>query len=142
MALKDIKAKIGATKRMHTVTRAMEAVSAVKMRKTQASALAGRAYARSALSILTRLAGTDEVKKHPLAQVREVKKIALVVMTSDKGLAGALNSGALKQASAAVADYAKENVVVYAYGKKGEEHFRRRGYQIAQAISRMMCRFP
>jgi F-type H+-transporting ATPase subunit gamma len=134
MALKDIKAKIGATKRMHTVTRAMEAVSAVKMRKTQASALAGRAYARSALSILTRLAGTDEVKKHPLAQVREVKKIALVVMTSDKGLAGALNSGALKQASAAVADYAKENVVVYAYGKKGEEHFRRRGYQIAQAI--------
>ena len=134
MALKDIKAKIGATKRMHTVTRAMEAVSAVKMRKTQASALSGRSYARSALAILTRIAGTDAVKKHPLAHSREVKKVALVVMTSDKGLAGALNSGVLKQATAAVADYAKEQVVVYAYGRKGEDFFTNRGYAVARAF--------
>lgn len=134
MALKDIKAKIGATKRMHTVTRAMEAVSAVKMRKTQAAALSGRSYARAALAILTRLAGSEAVKKHPLAQARDVKKIALVVMTSDKGLAGALNSGALKQASKAVAEYTKEQVVVYAYGRKGEEFFTNRGYTIAQAF--------
>lgn len=134
MALKDIKAKIGATKRMNTVTRAMEAVSAVKMRKTQASALSGRSYARAALSILTRIAGTDAVKKHPLAMDREVKKVALVVMTSDKGLAGALNSGVLKKASAAIAEYQKEQVVVYAYGRKGEEFFANRGYVIAEAI--------
>ncbi len=65
MALKDIKAKIGATKRMNTVTRAMEAVSAVKMRKTQASAFAGRPYARAALSILARLSGSHDVASHP-----------------------------------------------------------------------------
>ncbi|KND50860.1 MAG: ATP synthase F1, gamma subunit [Parcubacteria bacterium C7867-007] len=133
MALKDIKAKIGATKRMHTVTRAMEAVSAVKMRKTQASALSGRSYARAAVAILTRIAGTEEVKKHPLAQDREVKKIALVVMTSDKGLAGALNSGVLKQAALAIKEYRTDQVIVYAYGRKGEDYFTNRGYVVAKA---------
>src|SRR5262245_30642676 len=131
MALKDIKAKIAATKRMNTVTRAMEAVSAVKMRKTQAAALSGRPYARAALSILARLSGTGEVARHVLGQVREVKKTALVIMTSDKGLAGALNSGVLKAAAAIVEGKDKDTFVVYAYGKKGYEFFSRRGYTIA-----------
>jgi F-type H+-transporting ATPase subunit gamma len=74
MALKDIKLKILATKRMNKVTRAMEAVSAVKMRKTQNAAFEGRAYARAALSILTRLSGTENVKRHPLAEKREGKQ--------------------------------------------------------------------
>lgn len=134
MALKDIKAKIGATKRMNTVTRAMEAVSAVKMRKTQGSAFAGRPYARAALAILARLSGSGNALRHPLTNVREVKKLGLVVMTSDKGLAGALNSGVIKRAAEAVAPYAVEDVTVYAYGKKGEEYFARRGYTIAKAF--------
>lgn len=134
MALKDIKAKIQATKRMHTVTRAMEAVSAVKMRKTQESAFTGRPYARAALAILARLSGSSDVLKHPLASERPVKRIALVVITSDKGLAGALNSGVLKAAVSAIGELPQDAVTVYAYGKKGEEFFRRRGYQIAAAF--------
>lgn len=133
MALKDIKAKIGATKRMNTVTRAMEAVSAVKMRKTQASAFAGRPYARAALSILARLSGSSDIGRHPLASIREVKRVALVILTSDKGLAGSLNSGVIKGAATAVAPYAKDVVTVFAYGRKGEEFFARRGYTIAKA---------
>lgn len=134
MALKDIKTKIQATDRTHKVTRAMEAVSAVKMRKTQEAALSGRSYARAALSILTRLTGTEEVKRHPLAQHREGRKLALVIITSDKGLAGALNSGVLKRASEALNGRDKEDVTVYAYGKKGEEYFARRGFTIAQSF--------
>ncbi len=130
MALKDIKAKIAATKRMNTVTRAMEAVSAVKMRKTQAAAFSGRPYARAALSILARLSGTSDVARHPLATKRDVKKSALVVMTSDKGLAGALNSGVLKSAAQFVEGKEKDTVVIYAYGKKGYEYFSRRGYEV------------
>ena len=132
MALKDIKAKIQATHRMHTVTRAMEAVSAVKMRKTQQSALAGRPYARAALAILTRLSGAGDVSRHPLGLHREVKKIALVLITSDKGLAGSLNSGVIKRAVEVVAPYEKSAVTIFAYGKKGQEFFARRGYTIAQ----------
>lgn len=145
MALKDIKTKIAATHRTHKVTRAMEAVSAVKMRKTQAAALAGRPYARAALSILARLSGSTDLKNHPLMKVRTYdaltsneghrmsRKIALVILTSDKGLAGALNSGVLKAAIEAIAPYASTAVTVYAYGKKGEEYFARRGYHIARA---------
>jgi F-type H+-transporting ATPase subunit gamma len=133
MALKDIKAKIQATKRMHTVTRAMEAVSAVKMRKTQESAFAGRAYARAALSILARLSGSSDVQRHPLTTVREVKKTALIVITSDKGLAGGLNSGVIKAALRAVEGRAIESLAVFAYGRKGEEFFARREYTIAKS---------
>lgn len=132
MALKDIKAKIAATKRMNTVTRAMEAVSAVKMRKTQSSAMAGRPYARAALSILARLSGSSHVANHPLSTAREVKRIALVVMTSDKGLAGSLNSGVIKAAMQVASAHAKDAVTVFAYGRKGEEFFARR-YAIKKA---------
>jgi F-type H+-transporting ATPase subunit gamma len=142
MALKDIKTKIKATERMHKVTRAMEAVSAVKMRKTQAAALEGRAYARAALSLLTRLAGTRHVKEHVLGQEREGSKLALVVITSDKGLAGALNSGVLKRAVEAIEDRAIEDVTVFAYGKKGQEFFSRRGYTVARAIENKQDEIP
>lgn len=142
MALKDIKTKIKATERMHKVTRAMEAVSAVKMRKTQAAALEGRAYARAALALLTRLAGTRHVKEHPLGQPREGSKLALVVITSDKGLAGALNSGVLKRAVEALEGRAMEDVTVFAYGKKGQEFFARRGYTVARAVENKQDEIP
>ncbi|MES2931115.1 MAG: ATP synthase F1 subunit gamma [Patescibacteria group bacterium] len=142
MALKDIKTKIKATERMHKVTRAMEAVSAVKMRKTQAAALDGRAYARAALSLLTRLAGTRHVKEHPLGQDREGSKLALVVITSDKGLAGALNSGVLKRAVEAIEGRKIEDVTIYAYGKKGQEFFNRRGYTIARSVENKQDEIP
>lgn len=134
MSLKDIKTKIKATERTHKVTRAMEAVSAVKMRKTQGVALSGRSYARAALAILARLSGSSDALRHPLTEVRAVKKMALVVITSDKGLAGALNSGVLKAAAQAVVPYAVEAVTVYAYGRKGLEYFTRRDYTIAKSI--------
>lgn len=142
MALKDIKNKIKATERMHKVTRAMEAVSAVKMRKTQNAALAGRSYARAAISILARLSGSEHVARHPLGTVREVKKIALLIMTSDKGLAGSLNSSVLKKAAETVAAYAVEDVTVFAYGKKGEDFFARRGYAIKQAFENKLDEIP
>ncbi len=142
MALKDIKTKIKATERMHKVTRAMEAVSAVKMRKTQAAALEGRAYARAALAVLTRLAGTNHVKEHPLGTDREGTKLALVVITSDKGLAGALNSGVLKRAVEALEGRSIEDVVIYAYGKKAESFFSRRGYTVARAVENKQDEIP
>ena len=136
MALKDVKAKIQATNRTHKVTRAMEAVSAVKMRKTQQTALKGRAYARAALSILARLSGSRSFTRHPLFRAKaEVKKLALVVITSDKGLAGSLNSGVIKAAAEAIKDRPQDSVVVYAYGRKGEEYFSRRGYRMEKVFS-------
>jgi F-type H+-transporting ATPase subunit gamma len=142
MALKDIKAKIQATKRMNTVTRAMEAVSAVKMRKTQSQAFSGRAYARAALSILSRLSGTRELAGHALALPGKGTRLALVVITSDKGLAGGLNASVLKQALAKAKEYPLEMVEVYAYGKKGEDFFRNRGYGIIESFENKLDVVP
>lgn len=138
MALKDIKSKIKATERTHKVTRAMEAVSAVKMRKTQATAIAGRHYARAALSILARLSGSGSLKNNRLLKIGAspalTSKVALVIITSDKGLAGALNSAVIKVSAEAIASYPATAVTLYGYGKKGEEHFARRGYKVARAF--------
>src|ERR1700731_3035662 len=96
-SLKNIKLKIQSYKKTGTVTHAMEAVSAVKMRKGQERALGSRSYAAAALSVLERLSGTEDVARHPLMRER-AGKTCIVVITSDKGLAGALNSGVIRKA--------------------------------------------
>lgn len=130
--LKEIKGKIRSTARTRTVTKAMEAVSAAKMRRTQQAALAGRAYARAATSVLARVQGTQELSSHPLTDARTVKKALYIVITSDKGLAGALNSGVLRAAARDIAErnLGPESVSVMAIGRKAQDFFSRRGYTI------------
>lgn len=98
MALKQIKNKIVATQKTGKVTKAMEAVSAVKMRKSQQKAFAGRPYVRSALRILERISSSQEGIMHPFAQKRTEGKMLAIIVTSDKGLAGSVNSAVLKKA--------------------------------------------
>ncbi len=127
--LKSIKSKILSYKKTGTVTHAMEAVSAVKMRKGQERALSGRSYAAAALSILERLSGTADLARHPLLQERE-GKTALIVITSDKGLAGSLNSGVIRKAEAEIKErnLDKSDVVIFAFGRRGAEYFNARSY--------------
>jgi F-type H+-transporting ATPase subunit gamma len=128
--LKSIKSKILSSKKMGTVTRAMEAVSAVKMRKSQERALSGRSYAAAALSVLERLSGSADLSRHPLMQERE-GKTAIIIVTSDKGLAGSLNSGVIRAVEREIQarDLKKNGINIYAYGKRGGEHFKSRGYE-------------
>src|ERR1700744_3724922 len=95
-SLKNIKLKILSYKKTGTVTHAMEAVSAVKMRKSQERALGGRAYAAAALSVLERLSRAADVARHPLLN-EQAGKTCFVIITSDKGLAGSLNSGIIRR---------------------------------------------
>jgi len=129
--LKSIKSKIFSYKKTGTVTHAMEAVSAVKMRKGQERALSGRAYAAAALSVLERLSGTADIARHPLMRERE-GKTALIVVTSDKGLAGALNSGVIRRVEAEILrlNLNKNDIIIYAFGRKGGEYFTSRGYSV------------
>ncbi len=134
MALKDIKNKIQATNRMHTVTRAMEAVSAVKMRKSQQEAFLGRPYAFGTLSVMESVTHAQEDNSHTLMQPRPVSRIACVVITSDKGLAGGLNTALLKKTLAHIETFNKDAIEIYAFGKKGEDFFRTRGYAIKRGV--------
>lgn len=129
--LKNIKIKIQSVKKTGKVTRAMEAVSAVKMRKSQQRALAARPYALSALTVLAKVAGTNELQQYPLG-IERPGKAAVVVVTSDKGLAGALNSSVLKIAERTLAakQLNKDNTVLICIGKRGAEYFTNRGYDV------------
>lgn len=130
--LKAIKLKIRSIDKTRKVTQAMEAVSAAKMRKSQSAALAGRSYARAAMSVLSRVSGTHDMAQHPLAKQRDVRKAVYIVITSDKGLAGGLNSGVLRAAYADIRslNLPPENIGIIAVGRKAFEFFTRRGYEV------------
>lgn len=135
MALKDIKLKIQSVKKTSTVTRAMEAVSAVKMRKAQERALGGRAYAAAALTILERISGSQDLQQQPLMQERE-GKTAIVLITSDKGLAGALNSNVIRMTEREIESrgLSKDDIIMLAIGRRGGDYFLNRGYIVREKI--------
>jgi len=130
MALKAIKNKIKSIQRTSKVTKAMEAVSAVKMRKSQERALNGRTYAEAALRILERVSHVRDAMEHPLFTNHNEGKHCIIVITSDKGLAGGLNSSVLKQATTHIRTLSPLDIDLICFGKKGYEHFARRGYTI------------
>ncbi len=130
MALKQIKSKIKSTERTSKVTKAMEAVSAVKMRKSQERALKGRPYAEAALRILENISHSLDVQNHHFFMAEQGTHDCVIVITSDKGLAGSLNSAVLKEATLVLKEEKNAQVELICFGKKAYEHFLRRGYTI------------
>jgi len=132
VSLKTIKNKIRSIQKTRQVTKAMESVSAVKMRKSQKQAFDSRPYAMHAFGILKRISGSIEGEISEFMQKREVKKTGIVVITSDKGLAGNLNSAVIKEANARLKseELHKDNAGFICVGKKGYEYFSKRGFKV------------
>lgn len=132
MSLKSVKSKIRSIDKTRQVTKAMEAVSAVKMRKSQSQALNARAFALGAFSILKAIAGSSEFRSHSLMVNRTVKKTLLVVISADKGLAGSYGSSLIKFILKLLAKegYTPENCEVITIGRKANEFFAKRNYTI------------
>lgn len=130
--LKQLKSKRESINKTRKVTRAMEAVSAVKMRKSQERALGGRAYAAGALRILSNLSGSVDTQNHFMMQPRTQGKYGLIVVTSDKGLAGSLNSAVLKKVDAFLGDpkYKDGDKVFMCIGRRGHEFVRSRDLEV------------
>jgi F-type H+-transporting ATPase subunit gamma len=95
----NIRRRIKSIRNIGQLTKAMQMVAASKMRKAQNVALAGRPYAALMNRVLVSLQQRTDSKLHPLLQVREVKKELVVVISTDKGLAGALNTNLLREAA-------------------------------------------
>lgn len=122
---KDIRRRIKGVKSTGKITRAMEMISAVKMRRAVERALAMRPYALSALSVLHRVAEAVRAEQHPLLLERPVKRELYVVITSNRGLCGSFNTQVLKKLrEARAADHEREAVYI-TLGKKGEQAVRR-----------------
>src|SRR3990172_914272 len=94
--LRDIKKRIKSVKNTQQITKAMKMVSAAKLRRAEESVKQARPYANKMLGVLSSLALRADSSAHPLLARREVKKVAVIVITSDRGLCGAFNSDIIK----------------------------------------------
>lgn len=132
---KLIKQRIKSVKNTSQITKAMEVVSATKMRKSQEFTLRARPYAVASLEMLKNLLSRTPVLP-PLLQVRPVKTSALLVVTSDKGLAGAFNANVLRRAEAWIAAQkeARRAFTLITVGKKSRDYFSRRREPIQQSF--------
>lgn len=117
------------------ITKAMKMVAAARLRRAQEKAAASRPYALKIKEVLSNVVSDPSVlsglnpKKHPLLQKRAVKKVGYLVICSDKGLAGAYSSNALKKAVAEISE-CEDDVVIIASGRKARDFFIRRGYKV------------
>ncbi len=119
----DIKRRIRSISNTMQLTKAMKMVAAAKLRRAQDRILGARPYAQRLLQVLQSLASRADSETHPLLQTREGKRIELVVVTGDKGLCGAFNSGILRTAQAFGAGIPGAEVSITAIGRKGREFF-------------------
>ena len=129
-SLKDIRRRIRATKSMQQIFKAMEMVAAAKLRRAQARAQASSPYAAKITQMLDHLAGAAAELDHPLFKAREVKTTALVVITADRGFAGAYNANILRAAEQRLREGAKGSIQVVVLGRKGRDYLKRRGYPV------------
>ncbi len=95
---RDIRRRIKSVGNTKKITKAMELVAASKMRRAVQQALATRAYAKAAWDVLTNVSAVTNRELHPLLVEREVKRVAVIVVSSDRGLAGGLNTNVVRQA--------------------------------------------
>ena len=134
-SLIDIRRRVRSVKNTQQITKAMKMVSAAKLRKAQERALAARPYASMLQAMLANVAGAaaqePDAGAHPLLAVHEEKRILMVVVTADRGLAGGFNSNLIKVAFRFAKDNESKDLAIEAIGKKGRDFFKRRNYKIA-----------
>src|SRR5262245_57203617 len=132
-SLKDIRRRIRATKNMQQIFKAMEMVAAAKLRRAQSRALASAPYAAKITEMLGKLSGAAAELEHPLFKAREVKTTALVVVTADRGFAGAYNINVLRAVEQRLREAAPGSLQLIVLGRKGRDYLRRRRYPILTA---------
>ena len=132
---RDIRRKIQGIKNTRRITNAMKVVSAAKLRKAQEAIYASRPYSDRLYEVLSHLASHVDMSVHPLLEVREEKRADLILITADRGLAGAFNSNAIKKAEEIIEEKRKNGVEValILIGRKGVQYFSKRAYKILKA---------
>lgn len=133
--LRDIKLRIKGVKSTQQITKAMKMVAAAKLRRATEAILNARPYAKRISDLLSHLVTEDDRNSNPLFFEREVKNVAIVVVTADRGLCGAFNTNIIKEASR----YIQEDILgtgkdykLYCLGKKGSDFFGKRNYIIGK----------
>jgi F-type H+-transporting ATPase subunit gamma len=130
--LLDIRRRIKSVKNTQQITKAMKMVSAAKLKRAQERAVAARPFAVKMAEVLSGLAShAGEDFSHPLLDARGDERYLLVLVTADKGLAGAFNANLIKAAQAFMREHEGKTIEVLAVGRKGRDFFKRRPAGVA-----------
>jgi F-type H+-transporting ATPase subunit gamma len=129
-SLRDIRRRIRSVQNTQQITKAMEMVSAAKLRRAQARLEAARPYGAKIKETLENLAAVAADVHHPLFEKRAVKRRAVVLITSDKGLAGSYNANVIRRAEAYLRSEEGEKTSLITIGRRGGDYFRRRQWPV------------
>ncbi len=132
---RDIKRKINGIKNTQRITKAMKAVSAAKLRKAQALLYATRPYSNKLYELIEDLSIYIDRESHPLLAKREEKNVDIVVITADRGLAGAFNANVIKTTLREIQELKAQykNVNLILIGRKAVNFFKNKGFSIIEA---------
>ncbi|HEX7500526.1 MAG TPA: ATP synthase F1 subunit gamma [Polyangia bacterium] len=129
-SLKAVRLRIASVKSTQKITSAMKMVAAAKLRRSQDAIVAARPYARTMADITAEVAARAGAEDHPLLRKRDARRIALVVMTSDRGLCGGFNTNLCRLAQRHAEEKSKVSEIdecrYEVVGRKGRDYFRRR----------------
>lgn len=134
--LRDIRTRIKGVKSTQQITKAMKMVAAAKLRRAQDNMYASRPYSHKVKSLLMNLASDESIAGHELIKPRsDIKTVAIVVITADRGLCGAFNTNILKRVTQMInteyAEYKQSGQLkIIAVGKIGYEFFKKRGFTV------------
>lgn len=136
---KEIRGKIKSVKNTQKITRAMEMVAASKMRKAQDRMAASKPYAAKIRGVISHLAMSHPEYRHPYMIDREAKRVGFILVSTDRGLCGGLNTNMFKAAVGAMKEWKAKGVEidVCSIGQKGTGFFRRFGANIVSGISHL-----
>ncbi len=136
---KEIRSTILSTQKTRKITRAMEMVAASKMRKTQERMRASRPYATKIYQVVRHLARAASEYRHPFMTVRAVKRIGLIVVTTDRGLCGGLNANLLRETLRTMKQYESQGqeVDLCVIGRKGQVFFKRVGGRVLASVDHL-----
>jgi len=132
-SLKDLRNKIKSIKSIQQVTNAMKMVAAAKLRKSQENMEKARPYTNAIEGMINHLIPDIDRSLLPILETREIKKKLFLVVSADKGMAGAFNSNIIKQTELKVKEFGTSNSLLICIGKKSHDYFKRRDYNIVES---------
>lgn len=137
--IQGIRSKIASVKNTRKITKAMEMVAASKMRRTQDRMSASKPYAEKIYSVIQHLADARSEYRHPFLQTRDIQRIGIVIVTTDRGLCGGLNINLLRDALQQIRQWQHEgkDVVLSLVGKKAGAFFKRVGGRVISAVEQL-----
>jgi F-type H+-transporting ATPase subunit gamma len=138
--LLDFRRRIRSVKSSQQITRAMKFVAAARLRRAQEAALAARPYAKELARVLRSTMARIESPQHPLLAKRPEERILLMVLSGDRGLAGAFNTNVLKLAHEFMRSKKGKKISLIPIGKKGRDSLRKAGYQFVAEYVNVLAR--